>query len=500
MAQEEQTGIPKEINPPLHAPPQSPATQATLLLNSAGILPAYSGAPLTGAPSPHSRFRYMRRLHRQFKRHHPPTILPASPHSRIMSESSVLELHFSSRARVNNRSRPLGSADSCTRRLHRHHRTNHPCPSIGACTSNPSDRFLPSTAHNPSNHFAPAHEDSRAGSNHVRALPLSVPAPATIYTVPPSTVFPTLSVRVPAPAQTTEPFPFSTLQPHIGLPHQAPPPMNISFPKLDTPIHAAPTAPPTNFLPEAEAEQQRRLKRMEETIRALQANEARPNASYGDSSLFPGMGLPSKGKNCEEYVIHSFQDSLIGSALDWSMSLKAEDIPTWADLSRKFIDQYQYCVEAPPTLLKLSTKEMAQGQRFEDYATKWRAQAAKYVPPISEAGKKLDMGIKLSRMEGPVGKGEGKPFRKTIAGVSSTRGRKGKETIVNVVNPGHPGAQPYSMNFTEYTRICTSHGTLPITLPRSTDLLFNPIGSTSPCSLAIRCPSLYPRSTSNPAL
>ncbi|XP_031402594.1 uncharacterized protein LOC116212163 [Punica granatum] len=69
----------------------------------------------------------------------------------------------------------------------------------------------------------------------------------------------------------------------------------------------------------------------------------------------------------EEFVIHSFQDSLSGTALDWFMSLKAEDIPTWADLSRKFIDQYQYCAEAPPTLLELSTKEMARGQMFEEY-------------------------------------------------------------------------------------------------------------------------------------
>ncbi|PKI65923.1 hypothetical protein CRG98_013694 [Punica granatum] len=103
--------------------------------------------------------------------------------------------------------------------------------------------------------------------------------------------------------------------------------------------------------------------------------------------LFPGMRLPPKFKitefknyegttdprhhlrhyrgkmqqywEYEEFVIHSFQDSLSGSALDWFMSLKAEDIPTWEDLSRKFTDQYRYCAETPPTLLELSTKEMA---------------------------------------------------------------------------------------------------------------------------------------------
>ncbi|OWM64343.1 hypothetical protein CDL15_Pgr009266 [Punica granatum] len=35
---------------------------------------------------------------------------------------------------------------------------------------------------------------------------------------------------------------------------------------------------------------------MEETLRALQANEARPNSRYGDGSLFPGMRLPLKVK------------------------------------------------------------------------------------------------------------------------------------------------------------------------------------------------------------
>ncbi|PKI65467.1 hypothetical protein CRG98_014125 [Punica granatum] len=180
----------------------------------------------------------------------------------------------------------------------------------------------------------------------------------------------------------------------------------------------------------------------------------------------------------EEFVIHSFQDSLIGLALDWFMSLKAEDISTWADLSRKFIDQYQYCAEAPRTLLELSMKEIAQDQKFEDYATKWRAQAVKHVPPISEvqqiqlfhstlrgvyyshllantssfsdlieAGKKHDMGIKLGRMEGPTNKGEGEPSRKTITGASSTGGRKSKETAVNIVNLGHSGVQLYSVNF-----------------------------------------------------
>ncbi|PKI67593.1 hypothetical protein CRG98_012016 [Punica granatum] len=183
------------------------------------------------------------------------------------------------------------------------------------------------------------------------------------------------------------------------------------------------------------------------------------------------------------------------------MSLKAEDIPTWADLSRKFIDQYQYCAEAPPTLLELSTKEMAQGQRFEEYATKWHAQAAKHISPISEvqqiqlfhstlrgvyyshllahtslfsdlieAGKKLDLGIKLGTMEGPTGKGE-ESSKKVPATTSSSSGRRGKEVSVNAVNPA-PGvespstgaAEPYFTRFSQYPRARTLTRPLRISL------------------------------------
>ncbi|PKI72762.1 hypothetical protein CRG98_006847 [Punica granatum] len=130
---------------------------------------------------------------------------------------------------------------------------------------------------------------------------------------------------------------------------------------------------------------------MEENIRALQSGSFRLDAGDGDWSLFPSMRLPSKIKvpefqrgkmlqywDYEEFVIHTFQDSLAGAALDWYMSLKAADIPTWADLSRKFIDQYKYCAKTPSTLLELSTMEMAEDQGFEAYAVKWRAREAKH--------------------------------------------------------------------------------------------------------------------------
>ncbi|PKI67398.1 hypothetical protein CRG98_012207, partial [Punica granatum] len=230
------------------------------------------------------------------------------------------------------------------------------------------------------------------------------------------------------------------------------------------------------------------------------AGDARPDSRYGDCSLFPGMRLPPKFKipefktyegttdprhhlrhyqgkmlsywEYEEFVVHSFQDSLSGSTLDWFMSLKAEDIPTWEDLSRRFTDQYRYCAETPPTILEMSTKEMVRGQKFEEYAAKWRAQAAKHIPPISEAqqiqlfhstlrevyyshllahtssfsdlieaGKKLDLGIKLGRMEDPTSKGE-ESSKKASAAPSSSGGRRTKEVSASQPRPPVSRAPP----------------------------------------------------------
>ncbi|PKI42413.1 hypothetical protein CRG98_037194 [Punica granatum] len=49
------------------------------------------------------------------------------------------------------------------------------------------------------------------------------------------------------------------------------PPINTTFLEPGTPTHADQFASPTQFFIEADTEQERRLKRMEETIRALQA-------------------------------------------------------------------------------------------------------------------------------------------------------------------------------------------------------------------------------------
>ncbi|PKI60424.1 hypothetical protein CRG98_019188, partial [Punica granatum] len=132
-------------------------------------------------------------------------------------------------------------------------------------------------------------------SEHILSAPppVSIPAPAMAYSVPPPMVFPASTALAPTHLQATELPPYPSLQPHAGPSYQAPPPINTTFHEPGTPTHAAQFASPTHFFPEADAKQERRLKRMEETIRALQAGDARPDAHHGDA--------PSYAPACTEY-------------------------------------------------------------------------------------------------------------------------------------------------------------------------------------------------------
>ncbi|PKI75390.1 hypothetical protein CRG98_004219 [Punica granatum] len=125
---------------------------------------------------------------------------------------------------------------------------------------------------------------------------------------------------------------------------------------------------------------------------------------------------------------------------------------------------------------------MARGQRFEEYAAKWRAQGAKHIHPISEeqqiqlfhstlrgvyyshllahtssffdlieAEKKLDLGIKLGKMEDPASKGE-ESSKKAPMAPSPSGGRRAKE-----VSPSQP-RPPVSRAPPPAQQNPTSHG------------------------------------------
>ncbi|PKI66797.1 hypothetical protein CRG98_012803 [Punica granatum] len=136
--------------------------------------------------------------------------------------------------------------------------------------------------------------------------------------------------------------------------------------------------------------------------------------------------------------------------------------------------------------------KMREDHNFQAYATEWRGKAAKYILPITErqqvqlfhstlrgayyshllvhtssfsdlieAGKKLDMGVKLGRIEGPSRKNDGETSKKQIAGTS----KKGKDATVGAVNFEHQASQPISVDYTSALQTHPVHYVQPYQVP-----------------------------------
>ncbi|PKI57227.1 hypothetical protein CRG98_022372 [Punica granatum] len=307
MEEEDRVDISEEVNPPAPTHSQPPPTQAPPPPTPAGVPPAYSGATSTHLPPPTSSGAPFPRVSL--------TSSTSDNHAHIAAlEGTVNQLAASmttNMAELFALLRGPNRASSSSTPPPRQGSTIDPTPwipptQVPDTTDAPPPTMHTSTIYPFTNPFPPPPAPTAVPLPPAAFLPseqalsapppISMPTAAAVYTVPPPMVFPASSAPAPTHLQATELPSYPSLQPHVGLSYQAPPPINTTFLEPSTPTHAAQFTSPTHLLPEKNAEQERKLKRMEETIRALQANEARPDASYGDCSLFPGMRLPSKFK------------------------------------------------------------------------------------------------------------------------------------------------------------------------------------------------------------
>ncbi|PKI66795.1 hypothetical protein CRG98_012801 [Punica granatum] len=310
MAEGDQADISEEVNPPVPVHSQPPLTHAPPPPTPAGILQVYSGAPPTHLP--------------------PPTSLGAPlPQAPLTSSTSDDQARITAlEGTVNQMAANMAELLALLRGLNRASSSSTPPPGQGP-TVDPAPG-IPSTQ-------APENMDA--------------PAPPTLHT--------------------------SMAQPFTSPIHHHRPPRPSLFHRRHSSLQIKSYPRHRLFLCWPRLQPIQSLRRWFSRPQLIPGIAAAPEVQdlgvqdlRGNDRSTP-LPPPLSGKDAvvlgyweyEEFVIHSFQDSLSGSALDWFMSLKAEDIPTWEDLSRKFIDQYRYCVEAPPTLLDLSTKEMARGQR-----------------------------------------------------------------------------------------------------------------------------------------
>ena len=55
----------------------------------------------------------------------------------------------------------------------------------------------------------------------------------------------------------------------------------------------------------------------------------------------------------EDFLIHVFYDSLVGTAAQLYMKLRKDQIRTWRDLVRAFLERYKYMLEIAPDRMTL---------------------------------------------------------------------------------------------------------------------------------------------------
>ncbi|XP_052728595.1 uncharacterized protein LOC128195360 [Vigna angularis] len=155
-----------------------------------------------------------------------------------------------------------------------------------------------------------------------------------------------------------------------------------------------------------------RLEILEEKMRAI---EGMKNYGFGNVarlSLVPGVKIPYKfkapefekykGDTCpkihlamycrkmaayaydDQLLIHVFQDSLVGVALNWYTHLEPSRIHCWADLADAFVKRYIYNTHVAPDRLQLQNMGKKDNETFKEYAQRWRELATQVEPPLFE--------------------------------------------------------------------------------------------------------------------
>ena len=85
----------------------------------------------------------------------------------------------------------------------------------------------------------------------------------------------------------------------------------------------------------------------------------------------------------EGLLIHVFYDSLIGAAAQWYRGLKKNQIRTWRDLARVFLERYKYMLETAPDRLILQSMKKGLDEDHKKYAVRWKNAASTVRPPLT---------------------------------------------------------------------------------------------------------------------
>ena len=72
----------------------------------------------------------------------------------------------------------------------------------------------------------------------------------------------------------------------------------------------------------------------------------------------------------EDLLIHVFYDSLTGTAAQWYMKLRKDQIRTWRDLVRAFMGRYKYLLETALDRLTLQSMKKRPEKNYIEYVVR----------------------------------------------------------------------------------------------------------------------------------
>jgi len=163
-------------------------------------------------------------------------------------------------------------------------------------------------------------------------------------------------------------------------------------PKMKPPYYAA-------ILVDVEAINNK-LEMLEKRIRVMEGGRSSQFENVTWLSLAPNVVIPPKlklpefekyrGTTCpkshimmygkkmvahprnEKLLMHVFQDSLDGVALNWYVHLEPSCLQSWKDLVNAFMKQYEYNMNVVLGKLQLQNMVKKESESFKEYAQRWR--------------------------------------------------------------------------------------------------------------------------------
>ena len=85
----------------------------------------------------------------------------------------------------------------------------------------------------------------------------------------------------------------------------------------------------------------------------------------------------------EKLLIHIFQESLTGATSEWNLRLERNQVRTWKDLSRAFLEEYKYMLDVALYRFTLQGMEKKPDESYKEYVFRWKAMASQVQPPLT---------------------------------------------------------------------------------------------------------------------